>query len=72
MTWGSHTCDAKLIPQCYFLFVNGLDPFESNCAFVDLVASFGNVLSNEVTETRAELYTQLQKQISMFKCKMKI
>lgn len=46
MTWSSRTCDAKLIPQCYFPFVNWLDPFESNCAFVDLVASFGNVLSN--------------------------
>ena len=46
MTWSSHICDLKLILQCYFPFANWLDPLESNCALVDVIAAFGRVLSN--------------------------
>lgn len=46
MTQSTDACDAKLTPGCYFPFANWLDPLESNCAFVDLVASFGSILSN--------------------------
>ena len=46
MTWSSHICDVKLILQCYFPFANWLDPLESNCALVDVIAAFGRVLSN--------------------------